>query len=229
MALVLLDVDGTLLDNPSSELRFIGRLLRQGTLGPSQWTALLWFYVRWWPRYGNNVPRKNKAYLKGLSVTELADEGEAFVVRDLAPQLRPWVVERIQAHQEHGDEVVLVTGTPEFVAAPLARHLGVHYWAATRCDQRQGRYTAAPPTEHPYGAEKLTAARRLCRQLGYRLGEAVAYADSRHDIPLLEAVAQAVAVTPDATLATRAREAGWEIMEPPSVAQGTAVHSSVKR
>ncbi len=46
---------------------------------------------------------------------------------------------------------------------------------------------------------------------GLDLGEAVAYADSASDLPLLECVGFPVAVNPEARLAAIARRRGWHV------------------
>jgi phosphoserine phosphatase len=45
-----------------------------------------------------------------------------------------------------------------------------------------------------------------------QLADAVAYADSIHDLPLLVRVARPVAVRPDRQLAREAVARGWEVM-----------------
>ena len=65
---------------------------------------------------------------------------------------------------------------------------------------RDGRYLARPPRRHPFGAEKLALAAELATRLGTDLRHASAYADSAHDLELLEAVGSPVAVWPDQRL-----------------------------
>lgn len=212
MAPVLFDLDGTLLDCPSSERLFVGAMLSRGMLGPRQIGAGLGFLIRWAPRYRRHVFKKNKAYLAGLDPAAVSALGEDFVRRVLLPRVRPSMRARIDAHGRAGDRLALLTGAPDFLAAPLARAIGLEAVAATRCAVEVGRFNAAPPPVHPFGHAKIAAAGELCRPLGGTLEEAVAYADSGHDVPLLCAVARPVAVAPDRTLARIARAARWEIV-----------------
>ena len=46
---------------------------------------------------------------------------------------------------------------------------------------------------------------------GFSLEEAVAYADSASDLPMLEAAGHPVAVNPEPKLATIARRRGWHV------------------
>jgi len=216
MSPVLVDVDGTLLPNPSSERRFLLYLLRVGKLGPIQLGSALAFYGRWAHRFGRDIGRKNKAYLTNLKTADVDDLAAQFVRQHLRPLLRTGLVDRIAAHQRQGEPVALLTGTPEFIAGPLAALLGIETVEATRCVTRNGRFCAAPPLLHPLGAEKLRQAARLCRRLGAALGDATAYADSIQDRLLLERVARPVVVAPDRRLLRLARERGWEIVEAPA-------------
>lgn len=217
MTPVLVDLDGTLLDQPSSEARFIRHLVRERVLGSRQALAAAVYFLRWWPRYGRDVGRKNKAYLTGLECAQVAMLARRFVARDILPALRPWMLERLCLHVEAGERIVLITGAPGFIAAPVARHLGAEACCATVCDRAGGLYTANPPRRHPYGADKLMLAEKWCNRQGVGLRDCTAYADARYDAPLLAAVGRPVAVTPDRGLAETARRRGWEIIRSPTV------------
>lgn len=213
MAVVLVDVDGTLIDGPSCERRFIGELFKRGIIGIRQCIAVAWFAVRWAPRHGRHVFKKNKAYLAGLEVERVASAAEMFARSTVVPKLRPSVLSRIATHRARGDQIALLTGTPDFLARPLAAAIGVAHWSATRCAITDGRFTVAPPAVHPFDRDKPVLARALCESLGSCLENAVTYADSAHDLPLLHAAGRAVAVAPDARLRAVAEREGWEVLE----------------
>jgi len=210
MALVLFDVDGTLLDPPGSERRFIRHLLRSRRIGARQLGATLRFAWREAWRPGGAPKLRNKAYLDGMATAEVDDLGRRFAHRWLLPQVRPLLRARIADHLRAGDVTVLLTGTPEFLARPLADGLGIEHCIATRCAHAAGRYTDGAPLRHPYGITKLELARAFAAERGLDLGEAYAYADSKADGPLLAAVGHPVAVTPEPRLAATAIEQGWE-------------------
>lgn len=216
MACVLLDIDGTLFEKPSTEALFIRYLLHRGHVGPRQAMAATGFVLRWLPRYGYHVARKNKAYLNGLDVGVVSQLADQFVAQHLEHRFRETLLQRLRLHREKGDLIALLSGTPAFIAEPIARRVGAQAWWATECAQRGGRFTADPPTRHPLGPTKITGGHALCRALGARLDECVAYADAVHDIPLLTAVGEAVAVHPDRGLARTARLRGWEIIGAPT-------------
>lgn len=213
MTLALFDVDGTLFPLPSTEVRFVAWLARRRRL---PWRALLrqagalpgLLY-----RHGSAGFTENKAWLAGLEPGRLAALGEEFVETSLARRLRPGVRARLDAHRRRGDRVVLLTGTPEFLARPVCALLGADDFRATRLRVEGGRYAGHRPALHPRGPAKLEIARQVAAEAGSRLEQAVAYADAWPDRLLLEAVGTPVTVTPRGRMRRLARMRGWEILD----------------
>jgi len=212
MHLAVFDIDGTLVAGPSTEKRFFLRLLRAGRLGPRQIGAFLWFLARWLPRFRSGVARKNKAYLYKLPVPAVRKLAASWVTVGLREAWFMPCVARLREHLAEGDRVILLSGTPDFIAEAIARELGVSEVIASRCTTRAGRFGAAPPQLHPFGAVKADLVRDLAQRAGLPLDAVVAYGDSFHDLALLESVGRAVAVRPDKRLLERAGREGWEIL-----------------
>ncbi len=212
MGLIFVDVDGTLLECSSSEREFFFHLMSRGVLRRRQVLSAMRFLRHRRRQFGWNVFRKNKAYLSQLDVAQISALAQAFVHKDLLGRLRRNVVQRIEQHQRQGDVVTLLTGTPDFIAGPLAEALGFDMWRATRCAERAGVFVDEPPEAHPFGEEKVHHALDMCAHTGIDISESVAYANSAKDIPLLRKVGRAVAVNPDRGLVRAARVEGWEIL-----------------
>jgi len=223
MTLAIFDIDGTLVPG-STERRFWRYLLRSGHQGPRQIAAYLWFLLRYLPAYGLHVGKKNKAYLAGLDTSQVAALAQIFVTTEVVPQLRKPVVQRLQQHLRRGDTVALLSGTLEPIARAVAEALGVQHVTATVCSERRGRYRASPPAVHPFGVAKLHIATQLAAELGANLSHATAYADSEHDLRLLEAVSEPVAVMPDARLLLAARAKNWDVIGANDDAHGAVPH-----
>ncbi len=213
MNAAIFDVDGTLLTGPhSSESLFVRDLLRRRVIGVPQIAAAGWFMLANGWRYRRHVLRKNKAYLAGLALDDVAALARAFAERDLARLIDRAVLQRIEEHRRAGDVILLLTGTPDFLARPLAERIGADGWQGARYALRDGRFAAAPPVRHPLGIDKIAAADDLCARHGAELARAAAYADSIHDLALLARVARPIAVRPDRRLARAARARSWEII-----------------
>lgn len=220
MTLAIFDIDGTLVRG-STERRFWRYLFARRRQGPRQILAGAWFLVRFLPRYGVHVAKRNKAYLVGLETTDVAALAADFVAREVVPRLYAPAVQRLQQHVRAGDTVALLSGTLEPIAHALAQRLGVQHVMATACAASDGRYLAQPPVVHPFGAQKVGLATELAQQLRTDLRLATAYADSTHDLQLLAAVGSPVAVRPDRKLLRVARASAWDVI--PADARGGAV------
>lgn len=212
MRLILFDIDGTLVPGRGSEPRFAAYLWRRGRLGLRQLGGYGYCLLRYLPRYRGHILQKNKAYLAGLAAADVRGWAEDFVAADLRPTLYAPAVARLRRHVETGDHVVLLSGTPDFIAAPLARALGAQGSCGALCATADGVFLARPPVRHPYGPDKVTAARGIAAETGLSLDEAIAYGDSINDAPLFRAVGRSVVVMPDRRLRAAARGENWELM-----------------
>ncbi len=214
MKLAVFDIDGTLVTGPSTEKRFALHLARNGRIGPRQAFAFLAFLPRELRHYGWHVLKKDKAYLAGLREQDVCDLAAAWV----GPALeRAWFapcIARLRRHQEAGDVVVLLSGTPQFIAAAIGSALGVDRSIGSSCAMREGRFRSSAPVSHPFAEHKVAVVRELARSHGVDAADVVAYGDSIHDLPLFMSVGQAIAVRPDDALAGVAQSAGWETIGP---------------
>lgn len=213
MKLVFIDFDGTLLQTKRSEVLFAMELFNRGMIGKFQLDAYFKFYLKWFKKFGFSVAKKNKAYLSGLERNTVAVLARRFVQKRLRRLVRTKVIDRIGAHRLSGHQIVLLTGTLDFIAKPLAEHLGISCIQASHCAMNDGFFSPFPPLNHPYGYEKLQIAHDLALRFKIGLSECIAYADSIADLPLLSAVSQPIVVAPDFRLARIAKQKGWEILK----------------
>lgn len=149
---------------------------------------------------------------KGLSHDRLWELGDEYCDRVLMRHLYPRALEMFEANRAAGLEPVLVTGSPDFLVAPLARRLGVEHFAANRLVFSRGRASGRMREPVMAGAEKaawcasFTAAHRL------EMAGCWGYADSYYDLPFLSALGHPVAVNPDRRLFAAAHNRKWPIV-----------------
>jgi fatty acyl-CoA reductase len=120
----------------------------------------------------------------------------------------PAGIRRIREHRAVGHRTVLITGALDFVVAPLAP-LFDEIIAASMSVRTDGTYTGELTAVPPTGETRAQLLNDYCAAEGLDPAEAVAYADSTSDLPLLEAVGFPVAVNPETRLAAIARKRGW--------------------
>jgi HAD superfamily hydrolase (TIGR01490 family) len=213
-ALVLFDLDHTLLDGDSDVLwceflmargvldratfeprnRQMEADYRAGTVGTHAFCA---FYV---------------GTLAGRTAAEWQPLREAFLRDWIAPRLLAAGRACIEQHRRQGHELVLTTATNRVITELTARALGIEHLLATECETGpDGRFTGALAGTPNMREGKVARLREWLAARGRALEreDSVFYSDSSNDLPLLQAVRRAVAVDPDARLARHAQAAGW--------------------
>jgi HAD superfamily hydrolase (TIGR01490 family) len=128
------------------------------------------------------------------------------------PRVRPDVIKRVWDHQAAGHRVILVSGTPAHLLAEIGRQLRIEETVGTPLLLRSGRYTGACELPVCQGTGKVSRLETCLGDGSIAWPQSYGYADSYTDLPLLERVGHAVAVYPDAELATHAQSRGWEII-----------------
>jgi len=121
----------------------------------------------------------------------------------------PAGLRRVREHRRLGHRTVLLTGALDFVIEPL-RPLFDDVVSAT-LDERDGRLTGELLAVPPTGEARALLLAQYAGAHDLSLADAVAYADSASDLPMLESVGYPVAVNPEPKLATIARRRGWHV------------------
>lgn len=149
---------------------------------------------------------------KGVSRDRLFSLGEEYCERTLIGRLYPQAVELIEANRAAGIEPVLVTGSPDFIVAPLARHLGIADFAANRFVFSRGRATGRLAEPVMAGDEKAVWCEEYATEHGIDLKDCWGYADSHYDTAFLAALGHPVAVNPDRRLRAAALSRQWPVI-----------------
>jgi HAD superfamily hydrolase (TIGR01490 family) len=149
---------------------------------------------------------------KGVSRDRLWVLGEEYCERILLKHLYPRAVGMIEANRAVGLEPVLVTGSPDFIMAPLAQRLAIRSYAANRLFFRRGLATGRLLEPVMAGEAKAVWCAEYAEANGIELGACWAYADSHYDLPFLAAVGHPVVVNPDRKLLAIARSRQWPIV-----------------
>ena len=140
-------------------------------------------------------------------VEQIAAEASELLSDVILSKSFPAGIRRVREHRALGHRTILITGALDF-AVDCLRPLFDEIIAAEMTVKRDGTYsgemTAVPPT----GEARAQVMADYARAEGLDLAQAVAYADSSSDLPMLEAVGFPVAVNPETRLAAIARKRG---------------------
>ncbi|EPN13724.1 HAD-superfamily hydrolase [Pseudomonas syringae pv. actinidiae ICMP 18804] len=125
--------------------------------------------------------------LGNTDMAQLQEWHREFMRDCIEPIMLPKALELIAKHREAGDKLVVITATNRFVTAPIVARLGIETLLATECEMLDG-------------------------DNAFSLEDSYFYSDSMNDLPLLEQVANPVAVDPDAKLRAEAEQRGWPVI-----------------
>lgn len=130
------------------------------------------------------------------------------------PHMRPEMQSALAQHVEKGHMVVILSGSFQPLLDVFAKRLNVEHVIGTPLAVNDSTYTGKivqPLNVGQWKLDRLNAF--LDNQDGNRdLRESYFYTDSIVDLPVMEIVDHPIAVYPDQSLATLAKENGWEII-----------------
>lgn len=141
---------------------------------------------------------------------------EDYVDQRLAPlildRMSPEAIRRIREHRDAGHTTILITG----VIKPLTRPFEGLFdtiVAADLATDEQGLCTGFLSGPPMVGESRSAWLNHYATLHEIDLPQSYAYADSHVDLPMLRAVGNPVAVSPDIPLMRAAKQSGWSIVE----------------
>src|SRR5690606_3910239 len=135
-----------------------------------------------------------------------------FMEKHIEPLILPKAEALLQHHRDQGDHLLIITATNGFVTRPIAKRLGVNDILATDPELADGRYTGNYIGTPCFQGGKITHLHEWLKSTRHSLAGAYIDRDSSNDLPLLAQVDNPVAVDPDDSLATIARQRDWRIL-----------------
>ncbi len=145
---------------------------------------------------------------EGAPVAQLREDSTEMLSDLILTKSFPAAIRRVREHRALGHRTVLITGALDFVVEPL-RPLFDDIVSARLDVGDDGRYLGQMLDVPPTGESRASALFDYAAANDLDLREAVAYADSSNDLPMLEVVGFPVAVNPETRLASLARKRGW--------------------
>ncbi len=215
-ALAIFDLDGTIMSTNVIEQYLWARLPELSLTGQ---LAEVGKVMRRLPSYLRAEQRDRGTFLRavyrryrGADLVAL----ERFVDTSMAPhilsRLSPEAVRRIREHRAAGHTTILITGVVRPLTRPI-QPLFDEIVAAELGVDEEGRCTGfltAPPL---VGESRAAWLKHYAVLHGVDLDRSFAYADSHSDLPMLETVGNAVAVSPDIPLMRAAHRNQWSVVE----------------
>ncbi len=205
----LFDVDNTLLPGEASEVRFFRFLWKRGLVGWREVRDSIGWVLRSAPPVSLHPLRERKLYLAGKTAADVCALAEEFCRSDLFPRVSRQGLSCMDDHRRAGHHIVMVTGSLDFLIAPLATLLEVPTLLAARLEQQQHQFTGRVCAPLPYGPGKRELITQLTRDSGIDLAQSFAYGDSPGDVELLAMVGHPLVVNPIRGMGRIAQRNGW--------------------
>lgn len=150
-------------------------------------------------------------FIAGHKVDEIRKIGEEIYTEFVSPSLWEGTMAIAQRHLNAGDEVWLVTASPQDFAELIAEKLGFTGALGTQAESKDGKYTGNLIGPLLHGKEKASAVIKLTNDRKIDIKECFAYSDSHNDLPLLNTVGHPNAINPDAKLRIISFSSGWPV------------------
>jgi len=150
-------------------------------------------------------------FIAGHKVDEIRKIGEEIYTEFVSPSLWEGTMAIAQRHLNAGDEVWLVTASPQDFAELIAEKLGFTGALGTQAETKDGKYTGNLIGPLLHGKEKAIAVIKLTNERKINIKECFAYSDSHNDLPLLNTVGHPNAINPDAKLRIISFSLGWPV------------------
>jgi HAD superfamily hydrolase (TIGR01490 family) len=210
----IFDVDGTLVrTNAIDYYLFFLKHLHSPSRRLPKLLAVLLRAPYWFMLDRMNRGWFNKSFYRqycGFSVMEVQALAEVCFQNVLLPRLIPETLHRAKEHRARGDRILLVSGSLDFILAPLGAFLGAEAVLCPRLLHQNGMYRGEIAGRNVVGLVKPEVVAEYARDHGIDLSKSHAYADSLSDVALLNRVGHAVVVDPGTRLLRTAERLGWE-------------------
>ena len=150
-------------------------------------------------------------FLRNLQLETLAQHATGFWQNLLPASFYFPATSLLEESRFSGHYTLLISSSPEFLVAPIAKQLKVDEYKAS-CYALDGEGKMLSISLNVDGQYKLDYTFEVAKRLGISPNEIAAFTDSIWDLPLLEQVGHPIAVNPDKKLRKISKKMGWKII-----------------
>jgi HAD superfamily hydrolase (TIGR01490 family) len=208
------DVDRTLVPVTTTERIFIRYLFRKRVIGLRVAARTLLFLLK---SLRHATPfeaiRRQRAYLQGQSYDKMERLARHCFEHDIKPKLSEAGLTAIREHKAQGHNIVLLSGSLDFLLRPLKEYVGADHLIAARMEVIDGTLTGKIVGNYPFGSYKASLIQHFAEEHGLDFSQSYAYADHHTDHELLRLFGTPVVINPKPKMQALARREGWTVKE----------------
>ncbi|NOY76734.1 MAG: HAD-IB family hydrolase [Calditrichaeota bacterium] len=213
LQMAVFDVDGTLIPHTSLEILFSRWLFRKKQMGFRQIQAFLIHVFYGLREDTTEAFRRNKFYLRGLSLKKLQASSNIFFEEEIRPRLLQNLVDRMEVFHSEGKQNILLSGSLHFLLENLQSHLPVDTVIGAHLEEQNGILTGRIEGIHPYGKDKVRALQDVFDFHQIDFSNSWAFGDRWSDRYLLRLFGHCGVVNPGIRLGEWARAHHCEIIQ----------------
>ena len=150
---------------------------------------------------------------KDMYEDRLLEYAEEHFEKVLKPNIFPGAYELVEAGKKKGLRQVIISGSLDFLVAPLCRHMGFDDMMTNRLEFRKGIATGELVPPILAGANKARLIQEYAKTHNIDLLNSYGFSDSFSDYPMLAVLGRPAAVNPDRKLRRSARSFDWPVLD----------------
>lgn len=150
--------------------------------------------------------------LTRFNMAELETLHDKFMDNFVSKMMQPKAKALLDSHREQGHFLLIITATNLFVTGPIGKALNIDEILATNPEVKDNRYTGKVAGTPCYQHGKVARLDTWLKENDRNLEGSYFYSDSINDLPLLEKVANPIAVDPCDSLKAVAEKNDWPII-----------------
>lgn len=151
--------------------------------------------------------------LGGRETREIEEISRGLYESDFRERVIPGTKKLVESQLKRGNEVWLVSATPDIMAHQIALKLGLTGAIGTPIHRENGLFVPNMNVTLLHGPAKAQAVQSLARRRNIDLSRSYAFSDSINDLKLLELVGHPRVVNPEAKLRDIAIERLWPVYD----------------
>jgi len=165
---------------------------------------------KYYQRWGEDMAQ----LMKGVETKRAKEIFDQLTDDYLLPTLKKNAFEKLKKHQQDGYLTVLISGSFEELIKAVSSRLNIDFSIGTELEVVKNKFSGKIIPPLCFAQRKTEKVKQFLadNNLAIDFEKSFAYSDSIFDLPMLELVANPVAVEPDKELLKIAKTRGWQII-----------------